>query len=289
MAERVYHWKHGWIPLTPEAAVIKAHGSKVGAQKLLVDKEVAAVAAGEKTVEEGKRSLGTLVWKPSKPGRFDVHDPESGKKLGTVVKTKPNQYYVFDLQDRRISEAVDREEANLYLRPGADSRGRLRGQAALEATGIGNSAALAEYRKSGYRTVNKGLRKYKGDASKIRDPHTRQLVEDLRKDFADAHPVSADIAVFRGIKYAGLPKESMKGMEFVDHGFVSTSPSAGQSQMWGRMAVMRITVPKGTKAVAMGHKISDPETEILLGDGTKFRILSDEILDGKRTIEAEVI
>jgi len=35
MARRVYHWKHGWIPLTHAAALQKAHGSEAGAAKLL--------------------------------------------------------------------------------------------------------------------------------------------------------------------------------------------------------------------------------------------------------------
>lgn len=34
MARRVYHWKHGWIPLTHTAALSKAKGSERGAAKL---------------------------------------------------------------------------------------------------------------------------------------------------------------------------------------------------------------------------------------------------------------
>ncbi len=44
MARRVYHWKHGWIPLTHAAALQKAHGSEAGAAKLM-GKSIAAVPA----------------------------------------------------------------------------------------------------------------------------------------------------------------------------------------------------------------------------------------------------
>jgi hypothetical protein len=35
MQNHVYHWKHGWIPLTHYAALVKAHGSHKGAAKYL--------------------------------------------------------------------------------------------------------------------------------------------------------------------------------------------------------------------------------------------------------------
>jgi hypothetical protein len=31
----VYHWRHGWIPRTPTAALQKAHGSRKGADKIM--------------------------------------------------------------------------------------------------------------------------------------------------------------------------------------------------------------------------------------------------------------
>lgn len=57
MAEHVYHWKHGWIPLDHAAASLKAHGDKTEAHKLLVNAEVAKVAAGEKDVKHAQRTI----------------------------------------------------------------------------------------------------------------------------------------------------------------------------------------------------------------------------------------
>lgn len=37
MAEHVYHWKHGWIPLDHTAAIEKANGDKAEASKMLAD------------------------------------------------------------------------------------------------------------------------------------------------------------------------------------------------------------------------------------------------------------
>jgi hypothetical protein len=53
----VYHWRHGWIPITPEAAEVKAHGDKSEAHKLLVNAEVAKVAAGEKKLAHAKQTI----------------------------------------------------------------------------------------------------------------------------------------------------------------------------------------------------------------------------------------
>lgn len=57
MAGHVYHWKHGWIPLDHAAADLKAHGDKTQAHKLLVNAEVAKVAAGEKDVKHAQRTI----------------------------------------------------------------------------------------------------------------------------------------------------------------------------------------------------------------------------------------
>jgi hypothetical protein len=75
MADHVYHWKHGWIPINPEAADVQAHGKKVGANRVLTTSEVAKVAAGEKSAASAKQAL--------------THS--SGYKGKSVADMTPNQ------------------------------------------------------------------------------------------------------------------------------------------------------------------------------------------------------
>jgi hypothetical protein len=75
MADHVYHWKHGWIPINSEAADVKAHGEKVGANRVLTTSEVAKVAAGEKSAASAKQAL--------------THS--SGYKGKSVADMTPNQ------------------------------------------------------------------------------------------------------------------------------------------------------------------------------------------------------
>lgn len=69
--QRVHHWKHGWIPLTHYAALVKAHGSHKGAAKFLNDSN------GQHGSESHK------LWKPSKP---ESDGTSAGDKAASKIK-----------------------------------------------------------------------------------------------------------------------------------------------------------------------------------------------------------
>lgn len=59
VAHRVYHWKHGWIPLDHVAAISKAKGSEPGARKYLAASHAAGHA--HSSVVEGAYGGGTHI------------------------------------------------------------------------------------------------------------------------------------------------------------------------------------------------------------------------------------
>lgn len=71
MAGRVYHWKHGWIPLTHAAALSKAHGSESGAHKYLASVSQSDLPRSDHI---------TVGFAPN--GRFAVHDRKTGQSVG---------------------------------------------------------------------------------------------------------------------------------------------------------------------------------------------------------------
>ena len=96
--------------------------------------------------------------------------------------------------------------------------------------------------------------------------------------------------VFRGVKSNVFDSDDMTGSEFTDNGYTSTSLIETGSTQYGD-TVMRISLPKGAKAIYL-DKIGPPhEYEMLLDRGSKFKITSDIYNDdeGRREIEAEYI
>ena len=71
MANRIYHWKHGWIPLDHAAALSKAHGSQAGAHKYLA-------AVSQKDLPRSGHVMAGFA--PN--GRFAIHDKKTGHSVG---------------------------------------------------------------------------------------------------------------------------------------------------------------------------------------------------------------
>lgn len=75
MAQRVYHWKHGWIPLTHAAALSKAHGSHAGAEKYL------------RAVPTAHLPRESHIVAAHKGNRFAVQDRKTGHTVGVPEST----------------------------------------------------------------------------------------------------------------------------------------------------------------------------------------------------------
>lgn len=119
-----------------------------------------------------------------------------------------------------------------------------------------------------------------------------EAVSRMDEAFRATPPVKKTITTFRGVKDAGKlfgkPGERT-GQEFTDDGFSSTSTSArvgawfGQASAQPGMALLSITVPKGTKAVNPDDVglFGDMAREIILNRGSRYKVVSDKVIESQ--------
>lgn len=135
-----------------------------------------------------------------------------------------------------------------------------------------------------YKEINNDLR-----SGKELSPTAANITRNLDQTFASAE-TTEPIEVYRGLdgKFAA---SLTKGASFVDNGFASTTSSdkVAKSFAGGDDAVvMKISVPKGSKAVSMGNVSDYPEEqEILLNRGGTYTIKNITVENGVKTIHVE--
>lgn len=172
------------------------------------------------------------------------------------------------------------------------------------ATGINPSdsavrKAVADYGENGADAANTALRTTGGHIDESTDWRAAPVVEGMDAAFADAPTLSKDAVVARGVSRVNVTfggAEPAVGMEWVDHGFVSTSASPRALRQFtgadfgANGLQMRILVPKGTKAISSRDLLAG-EQEVILPRGLKFRVVRDNGLDfdGIRQLDVEVL
>lgn len=147
--------------------------------------------------------------------------------------------------------------------------------------------ALNYYTEIGYREINQFLRGggrvparlAPASASSMRAHGLGQIVRHLDEAFRAASVATpADAVLYRGTHMTPeLSRMLQPGAVFKDHGFVSTSTDVVKAHEFavlgrdtGPASVLRITAPKGTRAM-MGDYV---EHELILNRGTSFRVHS---------------
>ena len=156
---------------------------------------------------------------------------------------------------------------------------------------IPDDAASALYGYSGgdYNWVNARLRggtmPYGTDEAQLAD--TDAQIAAMRRAFAAVPALAHPVEVLRGVTNPGQvfgPVGSQVGNAFTDAAFTSTSTSETRARHFGQVLV-QIHIPAGAKVIAMGRE----EMELLLPSGSHFRVLSDEMVNGKRRIGLEMV
>lgn len=148
--------------------------------------------------------------------------------------------------------------------------------------------AWHRYKGEWYRVINEDLR-----AGDVRG-ETQEDVDALDA-LMDMSPVKSDLKVYRGMdgeRMLGKRFDGyLAGLEWTDKGFTSTSRDVGRADVFGGDTLMRILVPKGTKAIQMQKSGLDVEEETLLQRGLTYRVVSDQGRDwrGIRRIDVEVV
>lgn len=112
--KHIYHWKHGWIPLTHAAALKKAHGSEAGAAKIMGKRIRSAPAAqirslsddalAEHLAEVGddEKAIGRIL------GELDRRDREQERKAARRKAREDAQEAEYD---RLVDGGEDPESA----------------------------------------------------------------------------------------------------------------------------------------------------------------------------------
>lgn len=143
--------------------------------------------------------------------------------------------------------------------------------------------AIQRYQGAGYGLINGWLRKGKGYDSE------QQAVSRIESAIDKAPPIDKDTVVWRGFGYPKLKTDpakilSLNGNVYYDKGFISTSVDPSVAHGFESGVLVRITLPKGTRAAYLGHFNNghfESEREYLLQRGAKFRV--------KRIIKGESV
>lgn len=165
--------------------------------------------------------------------------------------------------------------------------------------------ALAAYKGNDYDVINRYLR-MGDDALKlprldpIEDAKIRAIwesrIDEIKAAIKKAPELEQPIIVYRGVNrdFGDELWSSSVGDEYQDKGFVSTSFREGITRTFG-FTRLEITLPAGTKGIAIGGLVNRGESEYLLTAGTKFRIIGKEAnprnaaSQYERVIKVEVI
>ena len=146
---------------------------------------------------------------------------------------------------------------------------------------------LEAYRNVGYSGINQGLRLHPEKYAARMDNGIDTVMDrsSLQRDVVTHRGIKKGASVF-GSAWSPEPG-SLIGLEYVDHGYSSTSTSKEISRQFADEetgAIVNILSPKGTNAVSF-----DSEGEILLDRSLKFRIIDDYMADGIRNLDVEVV
>lgn len=212
----------------------------------------------------------------------------------------------FERQANRVKEQEDRELRKDQPR---DKIGRFAGSGAtyddvakdqdsyFESRDEATIEALSAYKGGGYASINSELRhgEARGDAKYFsKERHDAYVAKTALIDDAvnNAPPLKSDVTVFRGVRMEGAARlENISpGDVMVDKGFMSTSFDQRMGEAFGTVSggkTLKITVPKGSRALALDHPrlLGEKEAELLLPRNTNLRVTK---VSGN-VIEAEVV
>ena len=144
-------------------------------------------------------------------------------------------------------------------------------------------SALAEYKKEGFRSLNRGLRDHDGDLSML-PPEDRRRAEGLDAALEKAPTLERPVVVYRGRlpdavleAFEAGEEETLVEQVFGDLAYTSTSLCSGIAREYGGSSrfpdsVGKITLPRGTKAGYVDAVLDKGQSELLLPREAKVRI-----------------
>jgi 2'-5' RNA ligase len=206
---------------------------------------------------------------------FDINSVESfGDLTGGSGSSHLADDYFEDAKAAGFIHPATDEDVTHGWKPPADTTYALKGY-----TGEGHGSYVA---------INGGLRG--GDL----DSDTRSRVESMDEAFAAAPGLANDTVTVRKMasngQFPAIPPPMSEGDEYVDYGYGSTSKSLSG---WSGGVIMQVRMPKGMPVIDVNHNhvvsASTSEQEVLMPRGARYRVVSDEMVDGQRQIITEVV
>jgi hypothetical protein len=206
MARRVYHWKHGWIPLTHTAAMQKAKGSEKGAAKLERRHGIGVRGRSARRTEQRRREREAsqefrgMSDDDLAEALVDVGDDEAA--VGRVLAELDRRDRAEQDRKRREANRQRRDEArdedfDRRLAAGEDAEAAYAAVYGVSEERQRREGAIASLKAAGYR--GRGLDELSRSAFK---DHARQA-------YLDAEDVTRGILLNRAGKAAGIHPSSL--------------------------------------------------------------------------------
>lgn len=259
-----YVYRHGWVPVAGTGAVDKRSKAKRQATPAAPPNPKAAAAVGN-DLPEGM----TVI---TNQGKQSGPPPQAPAPEGMTVISQHTRSV------EEVRAMFPRRAAGTSINDGWKVTDRNQRRAIGVYTGVDATA------------INRGLR----GRGPVEDSH-REVIAGLDAAFDQVPPLSKGVTVSRSVKRRGpfpeAPPPMSPGAVFEDPGFVSTSKDSGAASMFGRTAI-EVRVPAGAKAIDINHTAwsrNSDEEEVLLPRNTRFKVVSDDVTDGKRSIVVEVV
>ena len=161
-------------------------------------------------------------------------------------------------------------------------------------------SALDEYKREGFRSLNRGLRDHDGDLS-VLAPEDRRRAEGLDAALEKAPPLERPVVVYRGRlpdavleAFEAGEEETLVDQVFGDPAYTSTSLYGGIAREYGGSSrfpdsVGRITLPRGTKAGWVDAGFDKGQSELLLPREARVRIDKAYREGGVYRIEGQLV
>lgn len=272
MAGRVYHWKHGWIPLDHVAAK-KKYGAAGAA------KHGFAPASASVSHDSLPRKSHIVATHDANKQTFSLHDTYSGGR--TTLTTAQ----VDELQTK--GAPITGVQANGSLQTGFPKFPEMTPQEvgakyqemlnqSDNRVAIRNNRSVEAYLGAEYVSINGGLR-----GQRPLNPATSMHISNIDRAFErDGLTLQEDQMVRRG---SGLPPgvTYQAGAFAVEPGYTSTTidPMTAQdfsNNEWGTALSkdiwqFDIRVPKGTRVLPAENPL---QSEVILARNTKYRVVS---------------
>jgi len=161
-------------------------------------------------------------------------------------------------------------------------------------------SALEEYKREGFRSLNRGLRDHDGDLS-VLPSRDRLRAEGLDAALEKVPALDRPVVVYRGRlpdavleAFEAGEEETLIGQVFGDPAYTSTSLRSGIAREYGGSSrfpesVGKITLPRGTKACYVDAVLDKGQYELLLPREAKVRIEKVYREEGVYRIEGQLV